>query len=111
MRCRVPQINLSDEEVLALRWLLDRCDVLDGDLRQNCPFVYHYSSSALQILGGEVRGDEVPGSGLWDHPLAARFYAGTDECAGCGDRFPKTDMGMLIGDNPDDGVYCQECRK
>ena len=74
------QLEISEEEVLALRWLLGQCGTLSGDLQNNCPFVYHYACKALETMGGNVKLSEGA-TGLWDHPLAKAFYENYEEAA------------------------------
>ena len=100
------KVEMSDEEVLALRWLLDMCGSLDNDLQNNCPFVYHFCVKALKSLGGPVKLPKKA-DGLWDHPLAKKWYDSNRACDICGEMFPVT---KLVYD--DDGVpECKECRR
>jgi hypothetical protein len=91
-------IELSAEEVLGLRYIHSHW--LGRD-RGNAPFCEAMSDQFLEKLGGYLRADEP----LWDHPIAARWYAEQVECNQCGRSFHPA------GDSaPDEENICQDCK-
>lgn len=98
------KLVLSEAEWLALSHDLDRHAMADGDLQNNCPFLYHHLSviNDRMLKASGVKESED----LEEHPSYEEWYENNEQCDDCGKYMPKVGMKTVDGDN-----FCHECFK
>lgn len=98
-------MNFTQQEIIALRWMLDKWGMLSRESAIDAPFVYENCESILEKLGGPIQlQDDM--RGLRDYPLVKEWYEEHETCDNCGHWFMLKEMEEKSG-----LIFCKKCQK